>query len=95
LPLARWGVTLTYDLGPDEYRVKPKTPKTPPRPKPVPRPPILRAIVLGGLGVALSVAWAVHHFTHTRPPLRVPAPPAPTYDADAGEMPVPEVEDGR
>jgi hypothetical protein len=40
-----------------------------------------------------GAAWAlVRHYTHELPPLRVPvgAAPAPTYDADAGEMPVPE-----
>jgi hypothetical protein len=40
-----------------------------------------------------GAAWALaRHYTHTLPPLRVPFVPAaaPTYDADAGETPVPD-----
>jgi hypothetical protein len=41
----------------------------------------------------MGAFWAlVRHYTHTLPPLRVPVVPAtaPTYDADAGETPVPD-----
>jgi hypothetical protein len=74
--------------------------KSPPRVHPLPRSPIVQAILLGGFGVAVSLAWLVYHLTHTPPPIRVPvsreagaAAPAPTYDA--GEMPVPNFEDVR
>jgi hypothetical protein len=53
----------------------------------------LRTVLFGLLAIA-GAAWAlVRHYTHVLPPLRVPVVPAaaPTYDADAGEMPVPEV----
>jgi hypothetical protein len=53
----------------------------------------LRTVLFGLLAIA-GAAWAlVRHYTHTLPPLRVPVVPAatPTYDADAGEMPVPDV----
>jgi hypothetical protein len=59
------------------------------------RPPatlVLRTALLGLVAIA-GAAWAlVRHYTHTLPPLRVPVVPAavPTYDADAGEVPVPE-----
>jgi hypothetical protein len=61
----------------------------------LPRAPLsslLRSILLAAL-VAIGAAWAlVRHYSHTLPPMRVPAVPtaAPTYDIDAGEMPVPE-----
>jgi hypothetical protein len=54
----------------------------------------LRALLLGTIAIA-GAAWAlVRHYTHPLPPLRVPLTPssAPTYDADAGEMPVPEMD---
>jgi len=53
----------------------------------------LRAALFGAIAIA-GAAWAlVRHYTHPLPPLRVPLTPspAPTYDADAGELPVPEV----
>jgi hypothetical protein len=38
-----------------------------------------------------GAAWALtRHYTHELPPLGGPRT-APTYDADAGEMPVPEI----
>ena len=52
---------------------------------------------LFGLVAIAGAAWAlVQHYTHEPPPLRVPVGPrtAPTYDADAGEIPVPEVLQG-
>jgi hypothetical protein len=50
--------------------------------------PIL-ALALVALGFS---AWAIHRHASYKPrPMLVPAPrPAPTYDADAGETPVPE-----
>jgi hypothetical protein len=61
----------------------------------LPRAPpwlLVRTFLLGIVAIG-GAAWAlVRHYTHELPPLRVPvgAAPAPTYDADAGEMPVPE-----
>ena len=52
----------------------------------------LRTVLFGLLAIS-GAAWAlVRHYTHTLPPLRVPVvpAPAPTYDADAGEIPVPD-----
>jgi len=51
----------------------------------------LRTVLLGFLAIA-GAWWAlVRHYTHALPPLRVPVPAAtPTYDADAGEIPVPD-----
>jgi hypothetical protein len=53
-----------------------------------------RAAVLGVIAIA-GATWAlVRHYTVELPPMRVPAAPprpAPTYDPDAGEMPVPEI----
>jgi hypothetical protein len=54
---------------------------------------LLRALLFGALAIA-GAAWALaRHYTHPLPPMRVPRPPAaaPTYDADAGEIPVPEL----
>jgi hypothetical protein len=53
---------------------------------------LLRALFFGALAIA-GAAWAlVRHCSYVPPPLRVPVAPreAPTYDADAGEVPVPE-----
>jgi hypothetical protein len=50
----------------------------------------LGVVAIGG------AAWALErHYTHELAPMRVPvATPAPTYDADAGEVPAPDfVED--
>ena len=53
---------------------------------------ILRLVFFAALAIA-GAAWAiVRHRTLVEPPMIVPAP-APTYDADAGEMPVPELTD--
>jgi hypothetical protein len=61
-------------------------------------PPVLSGLLLRTLLVGLvaifGAAWAlVRHYTQTLPPLRVPVTPreAPTFDADAGELPVPEM----
>ena len=58
---------------------------------------VVRALLLGSIAIA-GAAWAiVRHYTLAPAPMLVPVPSAaPTYDADAGEIPVPEVlEPGR
>ena len=53
---------------------------------------LLRALLVGALAIA-GAAWALaRHCSYVPPPLRVPVAPreAPTYDADAGEVPVPD-----
>jgi hypothetical protein len=53
---------------------------------------MLRLILFALVAIA-GAAWAlVRHYTHPLAPLRVPVVPsaAPIYDADAGEIPVPE-----
>jgi hypothetical protein len=55
--------------------------------------PMVRLIAFALLA-AIGAAWAlVRHYTKEMPPMRVPATPAsaPTYDVDAGEIPVPEL----
>jgi hypothetical protein len=52
----------------------------------------MRTIVLAAL-VAVAAAWALaRHFSQTPEPMLVPVRPAaaPTYDVEAGEVPVPE-----
>jgi hypothetical protein len=64
-----------------------KLPKLPPA-------VVVRFFVLALVGV-IGAVWAiVHHYTTRPPPMLVPATPsaAPTYDVDAGELPVPEIE---
>jgi hypothetical protein len=54
---------------------------------------LLRTVLVGLLAI-FGAAWAlVRHYTQTLPPLRVPAVPreAPTVDADAGELPAPDL----
>jgi hypothetical protein len=54
--------------------------------------PMMRVVGLAIAGI-LAAAWALaNHSTAHMPPMSVPvAPkPAPTYDADAGETPVPD-----
>ena len=51
-------------------------------------------MLLAALGI-VGAGWAlVNHYTARHPPMLVPVqpPPTPTYDADAGEIPVPELE---
>ena len=60
----------------------------------IPPGSLLRAMLLAALGI-VGAGWAlVNHYTARHPPMLVPVQPAPTptYDADAGEMPVPEIE---
>jgi hypothetical protein len=59
----------------------------------IPATRVARTILLAAI-VAIAAAWAlVRHYSQTLPPMRVPVSPtaAPTYDIDAGEMPVPEI----
>src|ERR1700716_1584076 len=54
---------------------------------------LARTIVFGAV-VAMAAGWALlRHHSYTPPPMRVPVSPtaAPTYDMDAGEIPVPEM----
>ncbi len=53
---------------------------------------LVRTLLVGVLAIA-GAAWAlVRHYSYAPPPLRVPVTPreAPTYDADGGELPVPD-----
>ncbi len=52
---------------------------------------LVRAIALAGV-VSVAAAWAVvRHYAERHAPMLVPTPKsAPTYDMDAGEVPVPE-----
>ena len=57
----------------------------------------MRTAVFGLVAIAGAAGALVRHCTHAPVPMRVPvARTAPTYDADAGEMPVPDtlLEDG-
>ncbi len=53
---------------------------------------ILRTALFGLVAIGGAAGGLARHFTHVPPPLRVPVAgrPAPTYDADAGEIPVPD-----
>ncbi len=56
----------------------------------MPAGPILRLLFFAILAIA-GAAWALlRHRGRVEPPMIVPAP-APTFDADAGEVPVPEL----
>ena len=55
---------------------------------------ILRVLLLATLA-AVGAGWGlVHHYGAPQAPMLVPAQPpaAPTYDADAGERPAPDLE---
>jgi hypothetical protein len=55
---------------------------------------MVRLVILAALA-ALAAAWGLaYHFGADLPAMRVPLLPAtaPTYDADAGELPVPDLE---
>ncbi len=55
-------------------------------------PTIVRALLLAAFVIA-AAAWALaRHYSFKPPPMLVPVPPtaAPTYDIEAGELPVPE-----
>jgi hypothetical protein len=58
---------------------------------------LVRTVVFALVAIAGAAGALVRHCTHTPPPMRVPVPrAAATYDADAGEVPVPDtlIEDG-
>jgi hypothetical protein len=63
---------------------------------PIPHGLLLRMMLLGILAIGGAIWALVRHYTHELPPLRVPVVPreAPTFDADAGEIPVPEWMEG-
>jgi hypothetical protein len=53
---------------------------------------LVRTLIVGFIAIG-GAAWALdRHYTHVLPPMRVPVVPreAPTFDADAGETPVPD-----
>jgi hypothetical protein len=55
---------------------------------------MVRLLLLATLA-AIGAAWGVaRHYTAELPPMHVPAQAsdAPTYDADAGELPAPDLE---
>jgi len=54
--------------------------------------PMVRLFVFALAALVAAVYGLVRHYTMPVPPPPQPvvAPPAPTYDADAGEMPIPE-----
>jgi hypothetical protein len=78
---------------------EPATPRWSPRQ--VARMPlalVVRTVLLALVAIG-GAAWGlVRHYSHVNPPMLVPvsprggAAPAPTYDADAGEFPVPDLE---
>jgi hypothetical protein len=55
--------------------------------------PMLRLFAFALIALLGAVYALVRHYTTELPPLRVPVtpPPVPTYDADAGEIPVPDI----
>lgn len=55
--------------------------------------PMLRLMVFALAGVAGAVYGLVRYYTRPMAPLVVTVvpPPSPTYDADAGEWPVPDL----
>jgi hypothetical protein len=58
---------------------------------------MVRTVVFALVAIAGAAGALVRHCTHAPVPMRVPVPrAAPTYDADAGEVPVPDylLEDG-
>jgi hypothetical protein len=54
--------------------------------------PMMRLFVFALAAFVAAVYGIVRHYTMAPPPTPAPAlaPPAPSYDADAGEYPVPE-----
>jgi hypothetical protein len=57
----------------------------------------LRVATLALLAIGAAAWGLVRHYTHVPAPMRVPVSPtvpsgAPTYDPEAGELPVPELE---
>jgi hypothetical protein len=54
--------------------------------------PFVRYFAYALVALAAAAYGIVRHYTVTLPPMHryVAPPPVPTYDADAGELPVPE-----
>ena len=56
--------------------------------------PIVRYVVYALLALGAAIYGLVSHYGAKPPPMRrtvtTTTPPTPTYDADAGEIPVPE-----
>jgi hypothetical protein len=52
----------------------------------------VRVVLLGAVGVAAAIYALVRHYTHPPVPMHVTPSAAPTYDADAGETPVPDIQ---
>jgi hypothetical protein len=54
--------------------------------------PMMRLLFFALAGLVAAVYGVVRHYTTSPAPMLVPVPPStvPTYDADAGEWPVPE-----
>jgi hypothetical protein len=69
------------------------TPRSRLRLSAVPFGSFVRLVLLAAL-VVVAAAWALErHYSRILPPMREPVAPAaaPSYDADAGEIPVPEI----
>jgi hypothetical protein len=58
--------------------------------------PMLRLFAFALVALLGAVYALVRHYTMDLPPMHVPftPPTAPTYDADAGEIPVPDITRG-
>jgi hypothetical protein len=54
---------------------------------------VARYVVYAALALVFAGYGLLRHYTQTVPPMHrtVVPPPAPTYDEDAGEVPVPEL----
>ncbi len=55
--------------------------------------PLVRYVVYALVALAFAAYGLVRHYSTKLPPVRHSGtpPPAPTFDADAGEVPVPEI----
>lgn len=102
MPLSRPALTVAYALFNNEIRCALAKKKVVflgglgarPVRESLPTTALARAMLLAALGVA-AAAWALErHYAAIRPPMLVPSSAAPrgspTYDVDAGEMPVPD-----
>jgi hypothetical protein len=74
------------------FAKKPERPPPRQAARPFPFALFVRTFLIGMIAIG-GALWALtRHYTHTPPPMRVPVVPreAPTYDVDAGEVPVPD-----
>jgi hypothetical protein len=55
--------------------------------------PVARYVVYAALALVFAAYGLVRHYTNAMPPMHraVAPPPAPTFDEEAGEVPVPEL----